>query len=128
MPLSIKYSNSHKTPKLAENLLFCLRPGRKIAKILGSDHPKIAKVGNACMNIARTVDHLKKSFYFWDEEFFGMSSYKCENFQLFILYNFEFHHMMLKRLPEGLNSILTFFKKRGFFDSCPFLIFLNFII
>ena len=25
---------------------------------------------------------------FWDEEFFGMSSYMCENFQLFILYNF----------------------------------------
>ena len=25
---------------------------------------------------------------FWDEEFFGMSSYMCENFQLFILCNF----------------------------------------
>ena len=36
---------------------------------------------------------------FWGEEFFGMSSYTCENFQPFILYNFQFHHIMLKRLP-----------------------------
>ena len=34
-----------------------------------------------------------------------MSSYTCENFQLFILYNFQFHHMMLKRLSDDLNSI-----------------------
>ena len=40
-----------------------------------------------------------------------MSSYTCENFQLFILYNFQFHHMMLKRLPEDLNSIFDFFSR-----------------
>ena len=45
---------------------------------------------------------------FWDEEFFGMSSYTCENFQLFILYNFQFHHMVLKRLPEDINSFFDF--------------------
>ena len=36
---------------------------------------------------------------FWGEEFFGMSSYTCENFQPFILYHFQFHHIMLKRFP-----------------------------
>ena len=42
-----------------------------------------------------------------------MSSYTCENFQLLILYNIQFHHMVLKRLPEDLNSIFwLFFKKR----------------
>ena len=46
---------------------------------------------------------------FLDEEFFGMSSYTFENFQLFILYNFQFHHMVLKRLPEDLNSFFDFF-------------------
>ena len=52
---------------------------------------------------------------FWGEEFFGMSSYTCENFQLFILYNFQFHHMVLKRLPEDLNSIFDFFDKSDVF-------------
>ena len=52
---------------------------------------------------------------FWGEEFFGMSSYQCENFQLFILYNFQFHHMVLKWLPDTLNSIFDFFEKSDFF-------------
>ena len=47
---------------------------------------------------------------FWGEEFFGMSSYTCENFQLFILYNFQFHHMVLKQLPTDLNSIFDIFE------------------
>ena len=29
-----------------------------------------------------------------------MSSYMCENFQLFILYNFQFHHMVLKLILD----------------------------
>ena len=44
-----------------------------------------------------------------------MSSYQCENFQLFILYNFQFHHMVLKRLPDTLNFIFDFFEKSDFF-------------
>ena len=52
---------------------------------------------------------------FSGEEFFGMSSYLCENFQLFIVYNFQFHHMVLKRLPEDLNSIFDIFEQSDFF-------------
>ena len=33
---------------------------------------------------------------FWDEEFFGMSSYTCQNFQNEILHIFEFLNMVLK--------------------------------
>ena len=59
-----------------------------------------------------------------------MSSYTCENFQLFILYNFQFHHMVLKRLPEDLNSIFDFFDKSDFFCLLLLIIiiFSNFII
>ena len=53
---------------------------------------------------------------FWHEEFFGMRYYTCQNFQLFILYNYQFDHMVLKRLPTVLTSILDFLK-----HSVPFL-------
>ena len=43
--------------------------------------------------------------------FFGMSCYPCENFQLFILYNFLFRHMVWKRFPTALNSYLIFMRK-----------------
>ena len=65
---------------------------------------------------------------FWGEEFFGMSSYTCENFQLFIVYNFQFHHMMLKRLPEDLNSIFDIFEQSDVFFFLRLLFcFSNFI-
>ena len=50
-------------------------------------------------------------------------SYTCENFQLFILYKFQFHHVVLKRLPEDLiiSSIFDFFQEAWLFYSCSFL-------
>ena len=45
--------------------------------------------------------------------FFGMSCYPCENFQLFILYNFLFRHMVWKRFPTALNSYSIFMRKGG---------------
>ena len=44
-----------------------------------------------------------------------MSSYICENFQLFILYNLQFYHMVLtlKRLLATLNSIFDFLQKQS---------------
>ena len=44
--------------------------------------------------------------------FFGMSCYPCENFLLFILYNFLFLHMVWKRFPT-LNSNSIFLRKGG---------------
>ena len=38
-----------------------------------------------------------------------MSSYNCENFQLFILYNFQFDHVVLKHLSTVPNSIFDDF-------------------
>ena len=45
--------------------------------------------------------------------FFGMSCYPCENFQLFILYNFLFRHMVWKRFLTALNSCSIFMRKGG---------------
>ena len=42
-----------------------------------------------------------------------MSCYPCENFQLFILYNFLFRHMVWKRFPTALNSYSIFMRKGG---------------
>ena len=55
-----------------------------------------------------------------------MSSYTCENFQLFILYNFQFHHMVLKRLPEDLNSIFDIFEQSDVFFSSSSVLFFEF--
>ena len=54
-----------------------------------------------------------------------MSSYTCENFQLFIIYNFEFHYMVLKQLPEDLNPIFDIFEQSDvfFFPSSSVLFF-----
>ena len=37
-----------------------------------------------------------------------MSSYMYQNFQLFIVYNCQFDHVVLKRLPTVINPILDF--------------------
>ena len=54
---------------------------------------------------------------FWDEEFFGMSSYTCENFQLFILYNFQFHHMVLKWVLTSKKRKIKFLGRRVLRDE-----------
>ena len=41
-----------------------------------------------------------------------MSSYTCENFQHFILCNFQFHHLVLKQLPEEICWIKSNFTKK----------------
>ena len=50
---------------------------------------------------------------FWDEQFFKMSLYICQNFQFLILYNFQFHHMVWKRFPTVLKSFSIFVRKGG---------------
>ena len=47
-----------------------------------------------------TVKTKKENEIIWAEEFFRMSSYICQNFQLFILYNFQFDHMVLKLILD----------------------------
>ena len=42
-----------------------------------------------------------------------MSPYICQNFQLLIPYNFQFHHMVWKRFPTALNSYSILMRKRG---------------
>ena len=41
-----------------------------------------------------------------------MSSYICQNFQLFIVYNFQFDNVVLKRLPTVLKRILDFLPQK----------------
>ena len=48
---------------------------------------------------------------FWGEEFFRMSSYICQNFHLFIVHNFQFDHVVLKRVPTVLSPNIDFFRK-----------------
>ena len=42
-----------------------------------------------------------------------MGPYICQNFQLLMLYNFQFHHMVWKRFPTVLKSFLIFVRKGG---------------
>ena len=64
--------------------------------LFGSSYPFLRKGGKSRKSI------------FWDEEFFRMSSYTFENFQLFILYNFQFDHVVSVRLPTALHPIIDF--------------------
>ena len=57
---------------------------------------------------------------FWDEEFFKMSPYICQNFKLLILYNFQFHHMVWKRFPTVLKSFSIFVRKGGKWQKLNF--------
>ena len=66
-----------------------------------------------------------------------MSSYMCENFQLFILYNFQFHHMVLKwvlNFKKTQNQIFGTRSSSGWVLTCvrtfrmTFQTFFNFII
>ena len=44
-----------------------------------------------------------------------MTPYTCENFQDDNPNIFQFHHMVLKRLPEDLNSIFDIFEQSDVF-------------
>ena len=58
---------------------------------------------------------------FWDEELFNMGPYICQNFQLLMLYNFQFHHMVWKRFPTVLKSFSIFVRKGGKMTKIKFL-------
>ena len=62
--------------------------------LFGSSYPFLRKGGKSRKSI------------FWDEEFFGMSSYSCENFQDDIPNIFDFYNM-------GLKLVLNFKKQQN---------------
>ena len=49
-----------------------------------------------------------------------MGPYICQNFQLLMLYNFQFHHMVWKRFPTVLKSFSIFVRKGGKWQKLNF--------
>ena len=49
-----------------------------------------------------------------------MRPYICQNFQLLMLYNFQFHHMVWKRFPTVLKSFSIFVRKGGNWQKLNF--------